>query len=137
MAPHASLHSARLLLAAATIVASPGPVAAATFIVSSTVDAVDALPGDTVCATAAGVCTLRAAIQEANAMPGPHVIVLNPGLYRLTLAGRGETNAATGDLNVKVLAGLTIQGPSAATTIIDGNFLDRVFLANFGPLTLN
>ena len=41
--------------------------AAATFTVNSATDAVDATPGDGVCATAGSVCTLRAAIQEANA----------------------------------------------------------------------
>lgn len=137
MAHHASFGTARLLLVAATIVAWPGSALGATFITNSTVDAVDAVIGNGVCLTAGGVCTLRAAIQEANALPGPHLIVLVPGIYRLTIAGRGETNAATGDLNVKVLAGLTIQGTAAATTIIDGNGLDRVFLANFGLLTLN
>ena len=43
------------------------PATAATFYVDSEIDAVDALPGDGVCATSTGTCTLRAAIQEANA----------------------------------------------------------------------
>ncbi len=38
----------------------------ATFAVNSTADAVDTSPGNGICATAGGVCTLRAAIQEAN-----------------------------------------------------------------------
>lgn len=41
-----------------------------TFIVNSSKDAADRQPGDGACATAAGVCTLRAAIQEANALAG-------------------------------------------------------------------
>ena len=42
------------------------------FTVNSTVDAVDANPGDGVCETAPGngACTLRAAVQEANDLPG-------------------------------------------------------------------
>ena len=52
------------------IVASAAPAQAATFDVNSMADAVDANPGNTACATAGGVCTLRAAIQEANALPG-------------------------------------------------------------------
>jgi predicted outer membrane repeat protein len=135
MAHHPSLHPARLLLVAATIVAWPGFAVAAVFPVSSTIDAVDGFVGDGVCATAAAVCTLRAAIQEANDTSGPDTIVLLPGIYRLTIAGRGETNAATGDLNVKTQ--LTIIGGGATTTIIDGNALDRVFVANVAPLTLN
>src|SRR4051794_1110925 len=35
--------------------------------VNSTVDEVDAHPGDGICLTASNVCSLRAAIQEANA----------------------------------------------------------------------
>src|SRR3990172_1659410 len=42
-----------------------GPSQAATFTVNSTTDGVDSNPGNGVCATAGGVCTLRAAIQEA------------------------------------------------------------------------
>ena len=134
MAPRSLLSCARLILVAATIVACPGVAVAAVFPVSSTIDAVDGFVGDNVCATAAATCTLRAAIQEANATVGPDTIILLAGIYRLTIAGRGETNAATGDLNVKTE--LTIIGAGTATTIIDGNALDRVFLANFALLTL-
>src|SRR5688572_17473539 len=42
----------------------------AVFIVNSTDDGTDASAGDGNCATASGVCTLRAAIVEANALPG-------------------------------------------------------------------
>jgi CSLREA domain-containing protein len=40
--------------------------------VNSTLDAIDAVPGDGICATAGPtpVCTLRAAVQEANALAG-------------------------------------------------------------------
>lgn len=37
-------------------------------------DTPDAAPGDCLCAAAAGVCTLRAALQTANACPGPQAI---------------------------------------------------------------
>src|SRR5207248_2772547 len=43
-----------------------GPVAGATIVVNDLGDASDALPGDGVCATASGTCTLRAAITESN-----------------------------------------------------------------------
>lgn len=61
---------------------------AASFTVDSVADESDAAPGDGICAGASGACTLRAAIQEANATagsnsigfsipgPGPHVIQL-------------------------------------------------------------
>ncbi len=56
------------------------PAQAATLTVNSTGDAADAAPGNGVCATAGGVCTLRAAIQEANAGAGADTIDFNiPG----------------------------------------------------------
>ena len=59
---------------------NPEPAApAATFVVNSTADASDATPGNGICETAAGngVCTLRAAIQEANALAGTDTINFN------------------------------------------------------------
>lgn len=101
--------------------------AAATFTVNSTADAVDVNPGDGFCETAPGngACTLRAAIQEANAFPGDDTIVLPAGTYTLSLPGVDEDASATGDLDIS--SNLTISGAGAATTIIDGGGLDRVF----------
>jgi hypothetical protein len=49
------------------------------FTVDSTVEAVDAVPGDGACADACGACTLRAAIQETNALAGAELaLVLAP-----------------------------------------------------------
>ncbi|MGH9458687.1 MAG: Ig-like domain-containing protein, partial [Thermoanaerobaculia bacterium] len=95
------------------------------FTVDSTVDAPDANPGDGICATSTLECTLRAAVQEANAYPGPSTITLPSGTYTLTLAGASEDSAATGDLDT--LERLTIVGAGAGTTIIDGNAGDRLF----------
>ena len=50
------------------------PVAAASFVVDSTADTADVLPGDGLCADSGGACTLRAAIQEANENPGSDMI---------------------------------------------------------------
>lgn len=117
-----------ILLAAAVLFAPPRPAHAATFTVNSTADAVDASPGNGVCATAGGVCTLRAAIQEANALAGADTIVFAvDGTFTLTLTGSGEDAAATGDLDIT--GDLTIIGNGQALTIIDGNLSDRVFEA--------
>jgi hypothetical protein len=95
-----------------------------TFDVNNTADAPDAQI-DGVCATAAPpVCTLRAAIQEANAMIDADVINLPAGKYALKLVGAGEDAAATGDLDV--VNDLTIAGAGAATTFVNGK-KDRVF----------
>ncbi len=105
---------------------------AAVFKVNSFEDVVDAAPGDGVCMTATGVCTLRAAVQQANALPGADVIKLQAGVYRLTLTGAGEDLAATGDLDIT--DSVTIKGKGAALTVVDGHHSDRVFHV-FGPST--
>jgi len=102
-----------------------GPAAAATFNVNSTADAVDVNPGDGVCASATGLCTLRAAIMEANALAGPDTIVVASGTYTLTLQGAGENAAATGDLDIT--GNLVLNGFGAQTTIIDAAGIDRAF----------
>ncbi|HZP40334.1 MAG TPA: right-handed parallel beta-helix repeat-containing protein [Candidatus Binatia bacterium] len=122
-------------LVAAVVVALATRGSAATFTVTSTLDAADAAPGDGVCATGAGACTLRAAIQEANAFGGADTVVLPAGIFRLTLDGAGDDMAATGDLDVR--QALEIDGVGADATIVDGLGLDRVFdVPNASALTL-
>lgn len=116
------------------LVAVCWPALATTFPVNNPADAVDASPGDGTCATALAVCTLRAAVQEANALAGADVITLPAGTYTLTIAGQFEDAAATGDLDVT--GDLTINGAGAATTVIDGDDLDRVFEMRSGTYTL-
>ena len=100
------------------------PALAATFTVNSTEDAVDIIPGNGICADAFDDCTLRAAIQEANASAGPDPIVLPAGTYVLDISGLDEDTAITGDLDIT--SDLTILGAGAKTTIIDGSGNDRV-----------
>jgi len=104
--------------------------AAITLNVNSTLDEVDASPGDGTCASAANRCTLRAAVMEANARGGRHTINVPAGTYTLTIAGINETNSATGDLNIRT--NITIIGAGASSTMIDGNQLDRVFSSENG-----
>ncbi|MCB1560023.1 MAG: hypothetical protein KDI75_02810, partial [Xanthomonadales bacterium] len=87
------------LLLLATI---SSPVLAGLFHVNVTVqDAVDNDPGDGECRISSGeFCTLRAAVMEANANPGPDLIIL-PGNATITLNISGTGNsAATGDLDI-------------------------------------
>ncbi|MEM9613336.1 MAG: CSLREA domain-containing protein [Actinomycetota bacterium] len=66
---------ALVLLAAILVVPLAGPAeAAGPFTVNSTGDDGDSSPGDGVCRTGGGVCTLRAAVEEANASAGPDTI---------------------------------------------------------------
>lgn len=108
----------------AAIAMTAAPSRAATLTVDNTLDDVDAAVFDGVCATAAGTCTLRAAVQTANALAGADLIVLPAGIYTFAIAGRGEDQAAQGDLDIR--DALTIAGADAATTIIDGGGIDRV-----------
>lgn len=105
---------------------------AADFVVNSTADAPDANPGDHVCITAAATCTLRAAVQEADASGGANTVIVPPGRYRLTSAPSPEAgfpteqDAGNGDLDITDDT-LAVRGAGAGKTTIDGGGLDRVF----------
>ena len=112
----------------------PRPAHAATFTVDSTADATDVALGNGKCATAEGTCTLRAAVQETNALAGPDSVTLPGGTYVLSISGLDEDDAATGDLDV--LGDLTLAGAAATFTTISGGGRDRVFdIFGTGSLT--
>jgi CSLREA domain-containing protein len=94
------------------------------FAVDTGLDGADADPADDRCASATGACTLRAAVQQANATPGFDVIELAARTHTLSLAGAGENVAATGDLDLT--APLLIRGVGPASAI-DAARLDRAF----------
>ncbi len=89
------------------------PVPKGSHVVNSTLDANDISPGNGVCAISGGACTLRAAIQEVNANPGPDVIV--PGGTFFLTAGP-----------LVITADLTLNGAGALATVIDGGGIGRV-----------
>lgn len=107
-------------------------VPAATFTVDSTADAVDAVPGDSICATATAVCSLRAAVQEANATAGADTISVAAGVYLLTLSGSDDI-AATGDLDLT--EDVTIVGAGSDVTQVSAVPAIRVFEL-IGPVTV-
>ncbi|MCB9822657.1 CSLREA domain-containing protein [Candidatus Nomurabacteria bacterium] len=75
-------------------VLSSKKVYAATLTVNSTADTSDASAGDGSCATAGAVCTLRAAIEEANVLAGADTINFNiagTGVHTLTPASAYDT----------------------------------------------
>ncbi len=81
-----------------------------------------------------GLCSLREAVVAANtnapfggcpAGSGTDVIYIPAGVYTLTIAGAGENEAATGDLDLR--EDVVISGEGVGVTIIQGNNLDRVF----------
>ena len=107
------------------LLAASLPAWGATFTVNATADLVDAIPGDGVCAAATGACTLRAAVMEANAIPGVDAVSLPAGTFRLSRPGANEDDGLTGDLDV--LESMTISGVGSGQTIVDGSGADRIF----------
>lgn len=95
-------------------------------------DGRDAAPGDGACASddvgVEGRCTLRSAVTEANASPGPDAIVLDVGTYRLTLGspfeGPDDLAEDTGDLDAT--EELRITGAGVDASIVDAEAIDRV-----------
>ena len=105
------------------------PASAAVFTVNAQADEPDDDIGDGECHYALGppaACSLRAAIQEANANPGADQIWLTAGqVYTLTRAGQDAT-ASNGDLDihddVQVLFFASGERP-----VVDANGLERAF----------
>ncbi len=105
------------------------PTQAAVFNVTSAADQSDANPGDGICLDVSGNCTLRAAIQECNALGGNHSINLPIGTY--TLSGAANEDACqSGDLDIN--SNIDLIGTDTRNTIIDANFVDRVIHVLFG-----
>ena len=97
--------------------ASPAFAGQTTFVVTKTADTNDG-------SCEQEDCSLREAIVAANAAGNADVEV-PAGTYKLSIAGRDEDFAATGDLDIR--AGTTIRGAGARRTTIDARGLDRVF----------
>ncbi len=122
--------SRRLAAVVALLLAAwASPALALEFDVDSTSDGGDLFHGDGVCRSLHGRCTLRAAIQEANALGGIHTILLEAGDYEVEIPGVGEDAGATGDLDVT--ATIRIWGVGSEETSIVGTFApgssDRLF----------
>ena len=116
----------------------PVEALAVTFTVNSTDDGADISPGDGNCSTvdppAQPVCTLRAAVMEANRTTGLGAIIKLPASvvpYFLKIDPKAPDDEKTGDLNLFVPSGYTtgptqIIGDGAAFTIVDANGIDRI-----------
>lgn len=110
-----------LLVVTTALFVVPSPASAAIFDVTKTDDDVTCTPGN---------CSLRGAIQAANATPEADTINVPAGRHLLTIAG-DEDAGAEGDLDIN--GSVTIAGAGAESTIVDaGNeedvsIEDRVF----------
>ena len=95
-------------------------------VVNSQKDQPDAHPGDGRCRTAAGKCTLRAAVEEANARSRSRIwrVLVPGGHYTLTRHGLDDT-ADRGDLDLLFRG--EVVGAGQSHTIVDGDGADRIF----------
>jgi len=112
---------------------------ASSFTANSQADVGDDDPGDNVCHAILGlpgVCTLRAAVQEANAHAGADTIFLSAGnVYTLTRDGQDD-NASNGDLDINDDVSIAFFA-SGERPVVDANGQERAFeVHNDANLTL-
>lgn len=93
---------------------------AASFSVVIGSDGADSAPGDGVCASLEGACTLRAAVQEANALAGADIVTL--GARKHTVAGSA----------LPITEDITIVGPAAEQCTIAAKKRTRIFQIDSG-----
>lgn len=111
------------------VMVAAAPAAANVYTVDDTADEPDATPGDAVCATASGSCTLRAAFMEAEASEILAVdeIILPAGHYRLTRPHTPRSIPSSTDGDLRIGPGpVTLLGAGPDVTIIEQTVEDRV-----------
>lgn len=102
------------------------PALGVNFIVNSFLDERDDIPGDGICQTPSGVCTLRAAIEELNALPpGAHTVMLPGGVYPIMIPGGGNNQNHAGDFDI--LTSMTVMALPGQIATIDAVGIDRGF----------
>lgn len=116
------------VLMAVVLIFLGGSLEAATFTVTKTGDTNDGSCDNT-------DCSLREAVIAANTMVGTDTIEIPAGTYVLSLGGRNENAAASGDLDIA--GDMTISGSATGATTIDANGLDRVFHIRSGQVALS
>ena len=101
-----------------TELVQPTAQAAGNFTVNSTGDDWDNVPGDGVCDTGTGVCTLRAAIQESESNGTADAIDFAPAMS-------GQTISITQNFTA-IFQSLTITGPGANLLTVQRSTADGV-----------
>jgi CSLREA domain-containing protein len=116
----------------------PGIAGAASFTVNVAVDLPDATPGNGVCnplGLGPGLCTLRAAIMEANALAGSDSITLTAGqTHVLTRAAQDDT-AVSGDLDINGNLSIVFFA-SGVRPVVDAGVAERAFEVNSGNVIM-
>jgi CSLREA domain-containing protein len=103
--------------------------AATTFTVNTTGDGADTNPGDGTCSVLGSICSLRAAIQEANATPGADVINFNVGTAADGLATISPNSALPLITDRVTIDGYTQPGSSPNTLSQGTNAVLKVELS--------
>lgn len=96
-----------------------------TYVVDTPLDDVDIVPGDGLCLTPNGNCSLRAAFMEANANSGIVNIVCNVAQPIVLTIGGSDDTCLAGDLDVNPtapLSDLRLFGAGVQATIIETSF---------------
>jgi CSLREA domain-containing protein/uncharacterized repeat protein (TIGR01451 family) len=115
-----------ILAASLAALAGAGTANAASFTVTTTADSSDG-------ACTATLCSLRDAVEAADAAGGSSTITLPPGAYKLTIEPTGTAFDPTqGDLDIINDAHVTVNGAGQASTTIDANSVDRAFTVDDG-----
>ena len=96
-----------------------------TFVVNTTADTADANPGNGVAEDGVGDTSLRAAIEEANALAGADNISIGAGTFMLS---GGE---------ITISSDVTITGTGVNQTFIDADSLSRIFHITSGTVTIS
>ncbi|MGC9357872.1 MAG: CSLREA domain-containing protein, partial [Anaerolineae bacterium] len=100
----------------------PVSVRSAAFVVNSNNDTPDWLPGDGLCTDSWGDCTLRAAIEEANATSGIDIITFNAPMTITLSADEGPLPVITETLTIDASNRWNSTKPGV---VIDGNGMDE------------
>jgi CSLREA domain-containing protein len=104
-----------------------------TFTVNSVGDEADVNIGNGICKTASGVCSLRAAINEANAHPGPDTIAFNiPGSGVQTIRLTKKLPTLNDETGPTTIDGYTQPGATPNTDALISNGMIQVQIAGNG-----
>jgi CSLREA domain-containing protein len=128
--------SAGLLAASVSL---PASAQSNGFDVNSHADTPDAHVGDGICDDGTGHCTLRAAVEEANATPGTNYLYLPADgaapedAFKLSYQAPGATSA-----RLEIFTDMSIEGAGANKTTISGNLSTQVMeVRSFGVYVLD
>src|SRR5687767_6362172 len=109
-----------LIVGVALLAFFTASASAASFTVNDTGDRIDRSIGNGICATTLGTCTVRAAVQESNALTGHDTIHIPSGVHELEIPVINDDLDETGDYDVH--DSVTFAGEDTASSILDGGW---------------